>query len=92
LMGISFEVEDIVIELLSDELVLLKALISNVEDGVFVGGLVVHVEDNMRFGDGDHGGDVARLGLDAVLADGDVHVSSIALEQLHGAEGGEVAH
>jgi hypothetical protein len=91
-VSFSFEVEDVVVKLFSDELVLLKPLISDVEDRVFVGGLIVHVEDDMGLGDRDDSGDVSRLGFDAVLADGDVHIGCIAFQQLHWSKGCEISH
>ena len=41
------------IQLLDHELVLLEALVGDVEDGVLVSRLIVHIEDDVRLWDGD---------------------------------------
>lgn len=46
----------------------------------------------MRFGNRCDARDVSRLRLDATLADRNVHVRSVPLEQFHGAESGQVAN
>jgi hypothetical protein len=48
------EVENVVVQFLCDELVFLEAFVCDVEDRVFVGGLVVHVEDDVGFWDRDY--------------------------------------
>ena len=92
LLSTGFEVKHVVVQFFGDKLVLLEALIGDVEDGVLVSGLIVHIEDYVGLGNGDDAGDVSRLWLDPVLADGDVHVGCVSLKQLHGSERGEVAH
>lgn len=90
-MGVSLEVEDIIVQFFSDELVLLKALISDVENRVLVGRLVVHVEHYVRLRNRNNRGDVPGLRLNPIFSNRNVHVGGIALEVLHGAERGQVS-
>lgn len=74
------------VEFLDDEFPFIEAFIGDVEDRVFVGGFVVHVEDDVGFRDGDDMGDVFGLGPDAIFADGDVHVRGVLFKHLNRAK------
>lgn len=91
-MWAGLEIKHVVVQFLSDELVLLEALIGDVEDRVSIGRLVVHVEDDMGLWNRDDGWDVARLRLDAILTDRDMHVGSIPLQKLHWTKQGKVSN
>jgi hypothetical protein len=74
------------IEFLDDEFAFVEAFVCDVEDRVFVGGFVVHVEDDVGLRDGDDMGDVFGFGPDAIFADGDVHVGGVLFKHLKRAE------
>jgi hypothetical protein len=78
------EVEDVVVQFLCDELVLLEAFVCDVEDGVFVSGFVVHVEDDVGLWDGDDSGDVSCFRFYSVLADRNMHIGCVSFEKLDG--------
>lgn len=92
MLAIRFEIEHVIVQLFGDKLVLLEALVGDVEDGVLVSRLVVHVEDYVCLWNGDDVGDISRLWLDSVLSDRDVHVGCVSLEQLHRSQRGKIAH
>jgi hypothetical protein len=81
-----FKVENHIIKFLDDELTLFKAFVSDVEDGVFVSGFIVHIEDDVSFGDGDDVSYVFGFGADSVFADGNVHIGGIFLKYFYGAQ------
>ena len=68
---------------------LFEAFVGDVEDGVFVGGLVVDVEDYVGFGMGMMLEMFLGLGL-TLFFDRDVHVAGVSFEQVHGSEAGQV--
>ncbi len=74
------------VEFLDDEFPFIEAFVGDVEDRVFVGGFVVHVEDDVGLRDGDDMGDVFGFGPDAIFADGDVHVGGVLFKHLNRAE------
>jgi len=88
---VSLEVEDEIIQFFSDELVLLKALVGDVEDRVLVGRLVVHIEHDVRLRNGNNRGDVPGPRLNAIFSNRNVHVRCVSLEVLHGAERGQIS-
>lgn len=53
LLIFSLEVQHKMIQLFDHELVLLESLVGDIEDGVLVSWLVVHVEDYVCLWDGD---------------------------------------
>ena len=77
------EVQHHMIQLLDEELVFVVTLVRDVKNRVFVGRLVVHVEDDVRFGDRDYVCKVLGPGSYPRLADRDVHVRGIFLQHLN---------
>lgn len=86
------EVKNVVVQFLCDEFVFLKTLICNVEDGVFVGRLVVHVEHDVSFGDGYNCGDISCFRFDSIFTDWNVHVGSVSFEKLNWPQRGQITH
>ena len=86
------EVKDVVVQFLCDELVFLETFVCDVEDWVFVGGLVVHVEDNVGFWDGDYSWDISCFWFYSVFADRDMHIGGISFKKLYGSQWSQIAY
>jgi hypothetical protein len=87
-----FKIKDVVVKLFCDELIFFKAFVCNIENRVFVGGLIIHIKDDMGFRDRDDIRYVSWFGFNSILANGDMHISCIPLERLHWAERGKMSN
>lgn len=85
-MVLRLQIQHIAVQLLYHEFASIEAFIGDVEDGIFVGWLVVHVEDNVSLGNRDNLGDVADSWPDSGFTNWDVHVGCVAFEELHWSE------
>jgi hypothetical protein len=74
------------VEFLDDEFAFIEAFVGDVEYRVFVGGFIVHVEDDVGFRDGDDMGDIFGFGADAIFTDGYVHVGGVLFKHLNRAK------
>ena len=89
-MFVGLEIKHKIVKFFDHKLVLFEPFVSNVEDRVLVGRLVVHVEDYMGLRNRHNRRDVPRTRFDSVLAYRYMHVSSVTLEVLHRRQRGQM--
>lgn len=80
LLVTGLEIENKIVQFFDHKLVLFEAFIRDIEDRIFIGWFVVHVEHDMGLRDRHYIRDVTRFRFDSALTDRNMHISCISFE------------